>query len=412
VVEGARVFGPAVARAFADPRSHVHVEDAKTFFARNRSRYDIIMSEPSNPWVSGVASLFSVEFYGQVRRYLKPGGLFVQWLQLYEFDLPLLASVLEALGSRFEDYAIYATNSGDILIAAVPHGRVPAPSATALASSPLRGLLDAIDVRTPADIALRRIGDKRELARFVADLRSPANSDYRPYVDQNAVKRRFLRSNATAFEHIGAINRELADPVASAAPASASAHYPAQDRAAQARTAAEYFAWQSGRRGPPRGTLNNSVLDVVFPLRALHSQCEGLTLKATWVPAMGRFGEAMIADLDAEAVRAIVADLRSARCHAGAPPEVRDWISFLEAAALHRDEDVRRYGEALVKAARTAGERVPGVVMRELLISDLRRGDAPAARARFADFAADLSDDAAVRYLRSRTEALLDRGQR
>ncbi len=412
VVEGARLFGTPVARAFDDPRSHVHIEDAKTFFARNRSRYDIIMSEPSNPWVSGVASLFSVEFYGQVRRYLKPGGLFVQWLQLYEFDLPLLASVLEALESQFDDYAIYATNSGDILIAAVPQGRVPLPTPGAFASSPLLGLLQAIDVRSPADIELRRIGDKRELAGFVAGLGSPANSDYQPYVDQNAVKRRFLRSDATAFEELGTINRRLATVARGAAQATASAHYPTQDRAAQARAAAEYFAWQDGRRGPPQGSLDNSLLEVVVTLRSLHSQCEARTLKAVWVPAMRRFAEAMIADLDEEAVRDIVADLRGARCYAGAPEEVREWIAFLEAAALHRDGDVVRRGEALVRMARAAGERPPAVVMEELLIADLRLGDAHAARARLAEFGKDLPNDAAARYLASRVEALLDRRQR
>lgn len=412
VVEGARLFGPAVARVFEDPRSHVYIEDAKTYFARHRSRYDIIMSEPSNPWVSGVASLFSTEFYGQIGRYLRPGGLFVQWLQLYEFDLKLLASVLEALGSQFDDYAIYATNSGDILIAAVPHGRVPAPSDGAFDASPLRGLLETIDVRSPADIALRRIGDKRELARFVAELGAPANSDYRPYVDQNAVKRRFLRSDATDFERIGAVNRMLARPAGATAPATASANYPTQDRAAQARVVAGYFAWQGGRRGPPEGTITNSLLDVVVALRSLHAQCEPRTLHAVWIPAMRRFADAMIADLDEQAVHDIVGDLRGARCYAGAPQEVRDWIGFLEAAALRRDGDLRRHGEALARAARDSGEAVPGVVARELLIADVRSGDAGAARAHRADLGNDLPDDAAGRYLRARVDALLDGGQR
>ncbi|HSN21194.1 MAG TPA: fused MFS/spermidine synthase [Usitatibacter sp.] len=412
VVDGARLFGRAVSRTFDDPRSHVYIEDAKTFFARHRSRYDIIMSEPSNPWVSGVASLFSAQFYGQVRRYLEPGGLFVQWLQLYEFDLPLLGSVLEALGSQFDDYAIYATNGGDILIAAVPHGRVPPPAPGAFESSPLRDVLATIDVRSPADIALRRIGDKRELARFVAETGSPANSDYRPYVDQNAVKRRFLRSDATDFERIGDINRELAPAPAAGADASASAHYPIQDRAAQARVVAEYFAWQDGRRGPPPGTVTNSLLEVVVTLRSLHSQCEPRTLQAVWVPAMRRFADAMIADLDAQAVRDIVGDLRGARCYAGAPAEVREWIDFLEAAALRRDADVRRHGEALVRMARASGDPVPDVVARELLLADLRSGDAKAARARLADLGKDLAGDAPGRYLRARVAALLDRGQR
>ena len=64
MVEGARLFGERNRRAYEDPRSHIHIDDAKTFFAASGRRYDIIVSEPSNPWVSGVSTLFSAEFYG------------------------------------------------------------------------------------------------------------------------------------------------------------------------------------------------------------------------------------------------------------------------------------------------------------------------------------------------------------
>src|SRR5262249_6459443 len=67
MVEGARkAFFPRISNVFSDPRSHIVYEDAKTFFAANHAPYDIIVSEPSNPWVSGVGSLFSEEFYGRV----------------------------------------------------------------------------------------------------------------------------------------------------------------------------------------------------------------------------------------------------------------------------------------------------------------------------------------------------------
>ena len=60
MVEAARRgFGARIHNVFEDPRSHVAYEDAKTFFAASHEPYDLIVSEPSNPWVSGVASLFS-----------------------------------------------------------------------------------------------------------------------------------------------------------------------------------------------------------------------------------------------------------------------------------------------------------------------------------------------------------------
>src|SRR5207248_2663690 len=104
--------------AYADPRSHIVFDDAKTFFSTHNRKYDIVVSEPSNPWVSGVASLFTSEFYRYVRRYLEPGGVLVQWFQLYEIDASLVASVLGALGAEFPDYVVYAATNSDLLIVA------------------------------------------------------------------------------------------------------------------------------------------------------------------------------------------------------------------------------------------------------------------------------------------------------
>ena len=127
MIEGARHFGEKVEIAFVDPRSRIVIDDAKSYFARSSLRYDIIVSEPSNPWVSGVASLFTVEFYQRVRRQLTPDGLFVQWIQAYEFSDALLATILRALDSEFGDYAVYASNAGDMIIVA-SEKRLPPPS--------------------------------------------------------------------------------------------------------------------------------------------------------------------------------------------------------------------------------------------------------------------------------------------
>jgi len=70
-------FAPRNSNTFADPRSHIVFDDAKTFFSTHNRKYDVIVSEPSNPWVSGTSSLFTAEFYRHVRRYLQPGGVLV-----------------------------------------------------------------------------------------------------------------------------------------------------------------------------------------------------------------------------------------------------------------------------------------------------------------------------------------------
>ncbi|MGH8765112.1 MAG: hypothetical protein ACRET8_05295, partial [Burkholderiales bacterium] len=59
MAEAARGFAPRNSAAFADPRGHIYIDDAKTYFSAHQRRYDILISEPSNPWVSGVSSLFT-----------------------------------------------------------------------------------------------------------------------------------------------------------------------------------------------------------------------------------------------------------------------------------------------------------------------------------------------------------------
>src|SRR5688500_149298 len=101
MIEGSRVFYPSNARVFDDPRSHFVIDDAKSYFSAGRRRFDIILSEPSNPWVSGVSGLFTTEFYERVKTYLADDGVFAQWLHLYEISDDLVLNVLAALHENF-----------------------------------------------------------------------------------------------------------------------------------------------------------------------------------------------------------------------------------------------------------------------------------------------------------------------
>ncbi len=196
MVEGAKGFLPRVELAFSDPRSRIHIEDAKTWFSSRGNQYDLIVSEPSNPWVSGVASLFTGEFYRSITRYLSDDGLFVQWLQIYEIDTALVASVMGALSPYFEDYAIYNTDSANILIIARKKGKLGMPDDSIFSVPALRAALDHVNIRSMQDIQARRIGGKDVLQSLFRSYGSPANSDYFPYLDLHAARSRYLGQTA------------------------------------------------------------------------------------------------------------------------------------------------------------------------------------------------------------------------
>jgi spermidine synthase len=196
IVRAAQYFRKVNSRALDDPRSRIHYEDAKTYFAARQERYDVILSEPSNPWVSGVASLFSIEFYRDVRRYLRDGGLFFQWVQLYEMTPPLLATIVMALDRHFTDYEFWLSNDGDMVIVAAHNGPVPRPDARAFEHAALRAELERFRIRNLDDLYLHRLAGREALAPYFGTFGVEPNSDFFPLLELKAPVARFMRTNA------------------------------------------------------------------------------------------------------------------------------------------------------------------------------------------------------------------------
>jgi spermidine synthase len=194
MVEGSRYFMPVNNRAYEDPRSHIHFDDAKAYFASAGIKYDFIISEPTNPWVSGVSSLFTVEFYQEAKRYLKPGGLLAQWLQGYELSDELMMSVLAAIDSEFEDYLVVRIGSLDWVILSSPDGPIPPLSAEVLGWEGLQESFSLLGIHDVGQIDGLVIANKRLLHPFISQ-RTP-NTDEKPLLDTGAEKQRFLRVSA------------------------------------------------------------------------------------------------------------------------------------------------------------------------------------------------------------------------
>jgi spermidine synthase len=195
-------FRPRNARALDDPRSHVHFDDAKTYFSAQHASYDVIVSEPSNPWVSGVATLFSTEFYRDIRRHLTDDGLLFQWVQVYEMSPELLATVVSALHANFADYELWIANHGDLIIVASPRGRVPQPDAAAFGNPRLRAELERFQIRNLDDLLFHRVGGRAELAAFFGTFGVQPNSDFFPVLDLEAPRARFMRLQTEDLAHL------------------------------------------------------------------------------------------------------------------------------------------------------------------------------------------------------------------
>ena len=202
MISASEAFYPANARSFDDPRSTFVIDDAKAFFASRQETFDLIISEPSNPWVSGVSSLFTVEFYDRVGRYLAPGGVFAQWFHCYEMNDALVATVVASLYQAFPNYQAFQIGPGDILILASKDGPLPLPDWSIFQLPAVARMIAHVPPLTPRHFEALRLFDQETLAPFLDDWR-PLNSDFAPVLDLQAEKARFKEEVAQGFLRLG-----------------------------------------------------------------------------------------------------------------------------------------------------------------------------------------------------------------
>ena len=118
ILEVARRSGPVNHAALDNPKVHVELGDARELLLTSSQRYSVIMSEPSNPYRAGVASLFTQSYYEAIRARLEEDGLFLQWLQGYEIDAGTVRTVYATLGSVFPEVETWELNNEDLLLVA------------------------------------------------------------------------------------------------------------------------------------------------------------------------------------------------------------------------------------------------------------------------------------------------------
>lgn len=120
VIEASRFFDAYNHRPLEDPRVRSLIDDGRSFLVQSEASYDLIVSAPSNPWLSGASSLFTREYFASAKRALRPGGRLVQWVQLYGMDQDGVRSILAAVRSAFPYVYGFAhqRGSGDLMVMA------------------------------------------------------------------------------------------------------------------------------------------------------------------------------------------------------------------------------------------------------------------------------------------------------
>jgi predicted membrane-bound spermidine synthase len=384
MIRGSRYFYPANKRVFDDPRSQFVVDDAKSYFAATDKRYDLILSEPSNPWVSGVSGLFTTEFYSRVKRYLSEDGVFGQWLHLYEINDWLVLTVLAALHQNFASYDMFLTSGGDMLIVASNSPLLPRPDWSVFDYPLIADDLRHAREFTPRSLEASRLASRAGLVPLLDTWQYP-NSDYYPLLDLGTERSRFKAQIAGGFSSLGSARFSIVAPFLGAR--------------------SEF----SNEMTPPVPNIPRSRhLSIGASIRALiHSQPLDSALDDRTQTALyryWRFQNTIDADRAPTDWRSWVADAAAVEqdVHGGtagvvdeefytqvrrfldrhsAPPEARAVFDFLYGMAIWDFQAASTASEVLLKPAVDRKDWLDVDVLRDgAVVAKLRTGDAAGAR--------------------------------
>ena len=200
-IASSRYFDEVNNHPLSDPRLHLIVDDARTYLRVNPNLYDVIISEPSHPWVPGVANLFTREFFALGRERLRSDGVFVQWLQIYQLSNESLRSVLATFSEVFTHTAVFriqgAAKGKDLILLGSREPINLTHMSERMSDQRVLADLKRIGIDTPADLMSWFVCDETQLRPALAG--AAINTDdnmhiesvapreaFRPLMDENA----------------------------------------------------------------------------------------------------------------------------------------------------------------------------------------------------------------------------------
>ncbi|MCI0489758.1 MAG: fused MFS/spermidine synthase, partial [Blastocatellia bacterium] len=186
MIEASRFFDDVNNRPLDDPRLRMVANDGRNYIYTTGERFDVIVSEPSNPWVTGVANLFTLEYFKRGADRLKEGGLFSQWLQIYEMppeDVKVLTATFHA---AFPYVHIFRGAEGDLMLlgsrSPIELNREVIESH--FADKRIASELGRVNTNSAGDLLSRFYLGTSEVARFSAG--APINTDDNALIEFSA----------------------------------------------------------------------------------------------------------------------------------------------------------------------------------------------------------------------------------
>jgi len=192
VIRAAELFNSWNHDAMRDPRVKLWREDGRTVLKLFPQQYDLVITAPSNPWSAGVGSVFSRDFYELAASRLKPGGLMVQWFQMYEMQDDLVRLLLRTFQSVFPNMEVWDATGGDIIMIGSRDPWVSGPDQFrhGFQHERVRNDLWTLDIRSPEALMARQLASQRTGPMIPGPGR--IQTDMAPILEYSAPKALFL----------------------------------------------------------------------------------------------------------------------------------------------------------------------------------------------------------------------------
>ncbi|HUR47312.1 MAG TPA: fused MFS/spermidine synthase [Candidatus Saccharimonadales bacterium] len=196
VIRAAKYFGPWNRGVLTNPVARIWCEDARTVLKLSPKKYDVIITQPSNPWMAGVGSVFSREYYELGASRLKEGGIMAQWFHSYDMHDGIVSLVLRTFGSVFPNMEIWDSASGDlILLGSAKSWRSDTTVYKALfeRAGPLADF-KRVGIDSPEALWARQLASQNTAFAIAGD--GPVQSDLFPVLEYEAPRAFFIGSQA------------------------------------------------------------------------------------------------------------------------------------------------------------------------------------------------------------------------
>ncbi len=211
IVEASHYFNEFNNRPLDDPRLRLISNDGRNFIFTTDEKFDVIVSEPSNPWLTGVANLFTLEYFKRGADRLKDDGVFSQWLQIYEMSPDDLKTLVATFRAAFPYVYVFRGAEGDLmLLGSKSERRLDLAAMSAHFNDPKIGAdHKRINTTLPSDLISRLYLGPEEVNRFASN--APLNTDDNALIEFNAPRRVGL-DEETVQRNVAALLDEAAAP--------------------------------------------------------------------------------------------------------------------------------------------------------------------------------------------------------